>query len=232
VEAAGRRLRRGQRSALNGDEAGGVIQSVNVGRPRLVEWNGRQVTTAIWKHPVAGAVRVEGVNLRGDDQADRRVHGGPDKALYAYAVEDYDWWGTQVGPLDPGTFGENVTTAGLDLTASRVGDRWHIGSVVLEVAQPRTPCFKLGIRMGDDGFTRRFALAGRPGAYLRIVEPGSIAAGDRIRTVPASPPSISVGALAAGNLAVEELVAVAADERVPDGWRRAADRELERLRSQ
>lgn len=140
--------------------------------------------------------------------------------------------GTQVGPLGPGTFGENVTTAGLDLTASRVGDWWHIGSVVLEVAQPRTPCFKLGIRMGDDGFTRRFALAGRPGAYLRIVEPGSIAAGDRIRTVPVSPPSISVGGLAAGNLAVDELVAVAADERVPDGWRWAADRELERLRKQ
>jgi len=205
-----------------------VVRSVNVGLPRQVEWRGQTVTTAIWKEPVAGAIRVEGVNLVGDDQADRRVHGGTDKAVYAYAVEDYDWWGAQVGSLGPGTFGENLTTAGVDLTAALVGDRWHVGTAVLEVSQPRTPCFKLGIRMGDDTFTRTFALAGRPGAYLRIIQPGQIEAGDQVRVVPAVRPSISLGALASGNLTEDELAAVSADDRVPDGWRRAADRELAR----
>jgi MOSC domain-containing protein YiiM len=205
-----------------------VVRSVNVGQPRHVEWRGQSVTTAIWKEPVAGAIRVEGVNLVGDDQADRRVHGGPDKAVYAYAAEDYEWWSTQVGSVGAGTFGENLTTAGVDLTAAFIGDRWHVGSAELEVSQPRMPCFKLGIRMGDDTFTRRFALAGRPGAYLRIVQPGLIEAGDQIRLEPASRPSISVGALAAGNLTVDELVDVAADERVPDGWRQTAERALAR----
>jgi MOSC domain-containing protein YiiM len=210
------------------DATGAVIRSVNVGLPRQVEWRGQTVTTAIWKEPVAGAIRVEGVNLVGDDQADRRVHGGTDKAVYAYAVEDYDWWGAQVGSLGPGTFGENLTTAGVDLTAAFIGDRWHVGTAVLEVSQPRTPCFKLGIRMGDDTFTRTFALAGRPGAYLRIIQPGQIQAGDHVRVVPAVKPSISVGALASGNLTTDELQAISADDRVPEGWRRAADRELTR----
>lgn len=206
----------------------GVVRSVNVGQPRHLEWRGRQVTTAIWKEPVTGPIRVEGVNLAGDDQADRRVHGGPDKAVYAYAIEDYEWWSSQVGPVGPGTFGENLTTSGVDLTAAFVGDLWHVGTAVLQVSQPRMPCFKLGIRMADDTFTRKFALAGRPGAYLRIVQAGLIEAGDQIRILPASRPSIAVGALASGDLTVDELIAVAADERVPDGWRLAADRELAR----
>lgn len=203
-----------------------VVRSVNVGRSRHVEWRGRPVTTAIWKEPVTGAIRVEGVNLEGDDQADRRVHGGADKAVYAYAVEDYDWWSTQVGPLEPGTFGENLTTAGLDLAASCIGDRWHVGSAVLEVSQPRTPCFKLGIRMADDAFPGKFAAAGRTGAYLRIIQPGLIEAGDRIRVEPASPPLLSVGALAGGDLTNDQLAVLSADERVPEGWRQAAEREL------
>jgi len=206
-----------------------VVRSVNVGLPRQVEWRGQTVTTAIWKEPVAGSIRVEGVNLIGDDQADRRVHGGTDKAVYAYAVEDYDWWSVQVGPLGPGTFGENLTTSGIDLTSALVGDRWQVGTAVLEVCQPRMPCFKLGIRMGDDTFTRTFALAGRPGTYLRIIQPGQMEAGDQIRVVPAVSPSISVGALAAGNLNLTELAAVAADDRVPEGWRRTAERELARF---
>lgn len=209
-----------------------VVRSVNVGQPRRVEWRGRSVTTAIWKAPVAGAIRVEGVNLDGDDQADRRVHGGADKAVYAYAVEDYEWWSPQVGALGPGTFGENLTTAGLDLRASQIGDRWHVGSAVLEVAQPRTPCFKLGIRMADDMFPGKFAAAGRTGAYLRIVQSGSIEVGDPIRVEPAVPPLIAVGAIADGQLTSDELAVLATDARVPDGWRAAAARELARQRQQ
>jgi MOSC domain-containing protein YiiM len=204
------------------------VLSVNVGDVRTVEWRGRPVTTAIWKSPVEGRVDVRGVNLVGDDQADRRVHGGADKAVYAYAVEDYDWWATSTGPLAPGTFGENLTTAGVDLTACRIGDRWQVGSAVLEVAQPRQPCFKLGIRMGDDAFPGRFAAAGRPGAYLRIVAPGDVGAGDEIRVEAADAPAVALGALVVDPIADDVLRMVAADPRVPTGWRRTAARALAR----
>jgi MOSC domain-containing protein YiiM len=174
-----------------------TIVSVNVGRPRTVEWGGGPVTSAIWKEPVLGALRVEGVNVAGDDQSDRRVHGGADKAVYAYATEDYEWWAATTGPLPPGTFGENLTTVGVDLNESSLGDRWHVGSVVLEVSQPRMPCFKLGMRMGDPAFPARFLAAGRPGTYLRIVVPGSLAAGDAIVIERAAAPAVTIGSLVA-----------------------------------
>jgi MOSC domain-containing protein YiiM len=206
-----------------------AVVSVNVGLPRTVTWRDHEVTSAIWKEPVAGPVRVEGVNLAGDDQADRRVHGGPDKAVYAYAVEDYAWWADTFGrPFPPGSFGENLTTAGLDLTGALIGDRWRVGTAVLEVAQPREPCFKLGIRMGDDQFPGRFEAAARPGAYLRIVEPGAIAAGDAVLVDPAATPAIAVGQLVRGEVHVELLRQIADDERVPEGWRTSARRALAR----
>jgi len=157
------------------------IISVNVGEPRIIEFRGRTVSTGIYKFPVKGAVRVEGVNLDGDDQADRRVHGGIDKAVYAYASEDYEWWSGHLGrTLAPGTFGDNLTTHGIDVGGAVVGQHWRIGDVTLEVSEPRVPCYKLGIRMEDPGFPQMFSAAHRPGAYLRIVEEGSLAAGDRI----------------------------------------------------
>ena len=207
------------------------IVSVNVGEPRIVQWYGRAVETAIFKEPVAGGVLAAGVNLAGDDQADRRVHGGPDKAIYAYALEDYRWWSEQLGrDLGPGTFGENLTTTGIDLTHSAIGDRWSAGGAVLEVSQPRQPCFKLGIRMGDPDFVDRFDDAHRPGTYLRIVEPGPIAAGDEITVTPASAPAIEVGELV-GDVDLELLQRIVADTRVPDGWRTHADRALRRARA-
>jgi MOSC domain-containing protein YiiM len=160
---------------------GARILSVNVGAPRLVRWRNRDVLTSIFKDPVEGRVAVQGVNLVGDDQADRRVHGGPDKAVYAYAQEDLGWWSARLGiPLPPGTFGENLTLAGVAVTMAVIGERWRINDVLLEVCAPRTPCYKFGIRMGDDGFPRRFAAAGRPGAYLRILAPGTVATGDAV----------------------------------------------------
>ncbi len=160
-----------------------LLVSVNVGPQRDVEWFGRTVRTAIWKAPVEGRVAVRGVNLDGDDQADRRVHGGPDKAVYAYATEDHAWWAEQGDAVGPGTFGENLTTEGLDLGDALLGEHWRVGTAVLEVAQPRQPCFKLGIRMGDAAFKDRFAAAERPGAYLRIVEGGDVGAGDTIEVI-------------------------------------------------
>ncbi|HEV7805894.1 MAG TPA: MOSC domain-containing protein [Solirubrobacteraceae bacterium] len=157
------------------------MQSLNVGVPRPVEVNARTIWTAIWKSPVAGRVQVRGVNLRGDDQADRTVHGGPDKAVYAYAGEDTDWWEAELErSLGAGAFGENLTVRGLPVSEAIIGERWAVGSALLEVAQPRLPCFKLGLRMDDPRFLKRFADAGRPGAYLRVVREGEIGAGDRI----------------------------------------------------
>jgi MOSC domain-containing protein YiiM len=160
------------------------VVSVNVGGVESFDHHGRSVTSAISKRPVAGRVRSAGVNLVGDDQADRRVHGGPDRALYAYAVEDSDWWAGELGrPVPPGSMGENLTTAGLDVTGAVIGERWQAGTLTLEVSAPRIPCYKLGIRMGDPRFPPRFAHAGRPGAYLRIVGHGDVGAGDAIVVV-------------------------------------------------
>jgi MOSC domain-containing protein YiiM len=158
------------------------IASVNVSRPApLLPRHGRPVHSAIVKAPVTGRVRVAGINVDGDQQADRRVHGGPDKAVYAYAAEDAAWWARELErELEPGAFGENLTVEGVDVSGAVVGERWRAGTVELEVCQPRLPCFKLGARFGDPRMVKRFAQAGRPGAYLRIVSEGELAAGDAI----------------------------------------------------
>src|SRR5262245_11346180 len=122
------------------------VVSVNVGQVESIQHRGRTVTTAIAKRPVSGRVATNGVNLVGDDQADRSVHGGPDRAVYAYATEDLEWWAAALGrPVGPGSMGENLSTRGVEVTGAVVGERWRAGTVTLEVAAPRVPCFKLGI---------------------------------------------------------------------------------------
>ena len=161
-----------------------VVVSVHVGRPATVTTPRAAVTTAIWKHPVQGRVAVHGVNLDGDDQADRSVHGGPDKAVYVYAQEEVRAWEDALGrDLGEAAFGQNLTTSGMDVSGAVIGERWLIGSTLFEVAQPRVPCFKLGLRIGSPGFVKRFAQASRPGAYLRIVEEGELGAGDQVTVV-------------------------------------------------
>jgi len=159
----------------------GVVLSVNVGgiAPYAVGTGNR---SAIVKAPVEGPVAVRGVNLAGDDQADRRVHGGPEQAVYAYSRESYEWWEGELGrELAPGMFGENLTLEGIDVDGALIGERWAIGTAVLEVTSPRIPCVKLATRMGDPAFVKRFAAARRPGAYLRIVQEGELRAGDEVR---------------------------------------------------
>src|SRR3954469_19299851 len=159
----------------------GTVLSVNVGTAREFEYAGRPARSAIWKSPVVGRVAARGVNLAGDDQADRRVHGGPDKAVYAYAVEDTAWWAAELDrPPGRGMFGENLSVEGVDVTGALVGEHWRIGSVELEVCQPRLPCAKLGLRFGDPLMLGRFGGANRPGACLRIVREGSLTAGDAV----------------------------------------------------
>jgi len=160
----------------------GKILSVNVGGVRRFDYDGRQAQSAIWKFPITGRAMARGINLDGDDQADREAHGGPDKAVYAYAVEDQRWWENEIGrPLAYGELGENLTTEGIDVTNALVGERWEVGNALLEVSEPRIPCWRLGVRMGDKHFPRLFTKAGRPGAYLRIIAEGDIGAGDQIR---------------------------------------------------
>jgi MOSC domain-containing protein YiiM len=173
--------------------AEGRVVSVNVGTPRAFEFNERQVRSAIWKAPVVGRVAARGVNLEGDDQADRKAHGGPDKAVYAYAIEDLRWWEQELGrSLSVGQLGENLTTEGIDVNGALVGERWEVGTTLLEVSEPRVPCWRLNVRMDDAGFVRRFTEALRPGPYLRIVSEGSVAAGDAIRVVERPARSLSV----------------------------------------
>lgn len=169
--------------ARNQDDAPprGRLISVNVGTPKQIDTGRRIVETAIWKDPVEGRVKVRGVNLDGDRQADLTVHGGPNKAVYAYAIEETRIWEAELGrEFGIGAWGENLTTEGIDVSGAVLGERWRIGTTLLEVVQPRLPCFKLALRMEDPTFVRRFAQASRPGAYLKIVEEGEVGAGDAI----------------------------------------------------
>src|SRR5262249_5908509 len=141
-----------------------------------------------------GRVKVRGINLDGDEQADRVARGGPDKAVYAYGVEDQRWWAGEIGrPLAHAEVGENLTTEGIDVTNALVGERWEVGTALLEVSEPRIPCWRLGVRMRDRHFPRRFTKAGRPGAYLRIVAEGDVGAGDAIRVVSRPDHGVSIG---------------------------------------
>ena len=165
------------------------LVSVNVGRARPDHF-GKQDLTNIDKRPVSGRVAIsapgsEGigaVGLAGDRVYDVKHHGGAEKAVYAYAREDLDWWAEELErELASGVFGENLTTSGLDVTGAVIGERWRVGAdVVLEVTMPRTPCATFRGWMGIKGWVRRFAQRGAPGAYLRVAEPGEVRAGDAI----------------------------------------------------
>lgn len=173
------------------------IISVNIGRTRDVEHGSRTVATGIFKEPTTETQRVEGVHIGGDVQADTVAHGGEHKAIYAYAREDADWWEAEVGdPFENGAFGENLTTEGIDVSGARIGDRWRIGTAVLEVSEPRVPCFKLTIRTGIPRFQQTFGKADRPGAYLRIVEAGELTVGDGVEIEPTDRPTITVAEIA------------------------------------
>lgn len=209
----------------------GRVCSVNVGVPATIRWQGRSIRTAIVKEPVTGAVEVRGVNLAGDDQADRRVHGGPDKAVYAYGAEDYAWWAAQLGiEVGPGWFGDNLTVEGFDLRHARIGERWRVGSCTLEVSEPRMPCLKLGARMGTADFVDLFDVVGRFGTYLRIVEEGEVRAGDTVEVVSRPPARLTVAELAASRRGDDAglLARVVDHPAVSTWWADAARRALTR----
>lgn len=159
----------------------GTVISVNVGRPKHLQVGDRTRTTGIFKQPQSGRVPIAGVTVGNDVQMDSRHHGGPYQAVYVYADEDYSWWSKELErDLPPGTFGENITTKGIDITHASIGERWRVGTAELEITDPRIPCSTLRARMGIPGFVKTFAAARRFGAYFSIVREGSVAAGDEI----------------------------------------------------
>ena len=192
------------------------VLSVNVGLPREVAWRGKRVTTGIFKQPASGPVPLRTLNLDGDRQADLRVHGGPDKAVYAYPSEFYELWSRERPELDfgPGTFGENLTTEGLVDGEVSVGDRFGVGTAELVVTQPRLPCFKLGIKMGRNEFVTEFLERGLLGFYLAVAREGEVAAGDPIVELERDPRMFGVTDVA-------RLFAV--DRGDVEGMRRAAE---------
>ena len=177
----------------------------------------KKVLTGIFKKPVQGSVVVGKLNLAGDGQADLTVHGGEDKAVYAYSLDHYSYWEQLLHRSDmpPGQFGENLTIAGLDETVSCIGDHLQIGTAVFAITQPRVPCYKLGIRFGDMEVPKLFSKAARTGFYLKVLQEGALSAGDEIRVLQPGP----------GRIAVKELFLAymtAQSQNSKDVLRRAA----------
>lgn len=157
------------------------LLSINVGQPRAHQVSGKPNQTGIYKLPTTEPVHVGRLGLAGDHILDVQSHGGPDQAVYVYSAQDYDWWAEQQGDaLDPGTFGENLTFDGFGPGKIRVGDRFQVGPVLLEVTSPRIPCGTLAARMNDLMFVKKFVQARRPGFYARVLTEGELRTGDEV----------------------------------------------------
>lgn len=188
--------------------------SVNVSLPRDVIWKGRTVTTGIFKEPVAGPVRLRKLNLEGDRQADLSVHGGPEKAVYAYPAEHYAYWRSELArtELPWGMFGENFTTDGMLESETNIGDTFRIGAALVMVTQPRMPCYKLGLKFERDDILKRFLNSLKSGLYFSVLEEGEVAAGDEIKLV----------ARGRNNITVEDITKLYSTEKNNDELKRRA----------
>ena len=201
------------------------VISVNVGQPREVDWKGQKVVTGIFKEPVAGRIAVKRHNLAGDRQADLTVHGGPDKAVYAYPAEHYPFWREQFPEMELpwGMFGENLTVTGLLEDVVHIGDRFQVGTAQLVVTQPRLPCYKLGLKFGRDDMLKRFLQSGLTGFYFSVFKEGDVAAGDPINLLDRDEHQVKVSDITRlyhrdkRNLSL--LQRVVEVEALPEGWR-------------
>jgi MOSC domain-containing protein YiiM len=210
------------------------LVSVNVALPQTVMYEGKPVTTGIFKKPVTGRVMLRKLNLEGDQQADRKVHGGVDMAVYAYPLEHYGYWQTELAraALVHGQFGENFTVEGLNEENARVGDIFAVGETVLQVTQPRIPCYKLVMRMqaGPD-FAARFLESGRAGFYLRVLQEGMVSAGDAITLVERDNNSVTIAEFlqiyTSKSRDPAVLAPVLAARDLGDAWRRYFEKRLQ-----
>jgi len=212
------------------------VLSVNVGLPRQMVSAGRTVTTGIFKTPVAGRVKVHKLNLEGDAQADLSVHGGPNKAVYAYPSEHYAFWKREFPgmALPWGMFGENLTLEGLLEDEAHIGDRFRIGTAVLMVTQPRTPCYKLGMKFGREDMEARFLASGRTGFYFAVIEEGEMGKGDNIKLIEQGKNQIGISTILRLYFDREHPDAalirqVLQIDALPSGWRRRFLKMLEEL---
>ncbi len=168
------------------------LLSVNIGHERTQPKGDGQEITGIYKLPVQAPVRVERLGLPGDFISDQEKHGGPDQAVYRYGAPDYEWWSKELeAPLEPGTFGENLTLSDFESARYNIGDRLQVGSVLLEFTAPRIPCSTLARRMRDPSFVKRYKQAERPGMYCRVIQEGMLQAGDIAVLIPYDGPTVS-----------------------------------------
>ncbi|MGA7952477.1 MAG: MOSC domain-containing protein [Gloeobacterales cyanobacterium] len=201
------------------------LLSINVGLPREVDWRGKTVLTSIFKTPVSGRIRVTRLNLDGDQQSDLSVHGGIDKAVYAYPSEHYAFWQEQFPEMELpwGIFGENFTTEGLLEDALHIGDQLRVGSAEFVVTQPRMPCFKLGIRFGRADMVKHFQNSRRTGFYLAVLQEGEVMSGDSIKVIARDDHSITVAdvvSLYAADATNQDLLRrVSTLPALPESWR-------------
>jgi len=208
------------------------LLSIHVGRPQLVMRNGEPVSTAIFKQPVDGRVKLRTLNLDGDRQADLSVHGGPYKAVYAYPAEHYEYWKKELPDMDLpfGIFGENFSVSGFSETTLNIGDQLYVGTANVMATQPRMPCYKLGIRFGRSDILKRFLESERSGFYLSVLEEGEVGAGDEVVLEKRNEPSVTVNdivRLYSRDKRNKELLRRAiAVEALPESWRVHFEKQL------
>ena len=211
------------------------IISLNVGLPRLVLRNEEPVSTGIFKEPVEGRVMMRKLNLDGDRQADLSVHGGPQKAVYVYPSEHYEFWKRELPEMDLpwGMFGENLTTTGLFETELNIGDTFRIGAAEVMVTQPRMPCYKLGIRFGRTDIIKRFLLSERSGFYLSVLKEGEVGAGDEFEPLAEDAHDVRVSDITRlytrEKHNAELLRRAIKVEALPESWRGYFQHQLEKL---
>ena len=170
------------------------VTSTNLGEPTKINWNGKQTLTGIYKYPVDQPIYLDTEDVQGDTVVDRKYHGGIYKACYLFSADHYDYWKAKYPQLewDWGMFGENLTIQGLDESQLRIGSTYRLGTALVQISQPREPCYKLGIRFGDQEILKQFIDHGRPGTYIRVLEPGTVSKGDSMELVTASESPLTI----------------------------------------
>lgn len=212
-----------------------TVISINLGVSKAVEYRNKPFYTGIYKHPASGIVRVASDGIEGDVQVDKKNHGGPDKALYVYTLENYRYWESQLNHQEYacGHFGENLTVTGMPDAGIYIGDIWQIGSLITQVTQPRVPCFKLGMVMGDPGFVELFLNSGRAGFYLRVLEGGELEAGATVTRLEQGITGLSVAeamqAIIKGPRQKDILLQALSIPALSDAWREELSLKLDAL---
>jgi MOSC domain-containing protein YiiM len=211
------------------------ILSVNVSLPKEIDFEGQKVRTGIFKEPVEGRVRLRTLNLDGDKQADLTVHGGPDKAVYAYPIEHYEYWRRVFTNIEMsnGMFGENLTVDGLKESEVSVGDVFQIGTSKVIATQPRMPCYKLGVKFGRMDILKMFLASGRSGIYFKVLEEGEVGAGDTIEQIRKDPNGITISDVvrlyASDKEDIKMMQLAVKVEPLPDGWKQYFLEKIKRI---